>query len=342
MLLLHLTEYCPHGIIYLPNLYKKGDKKMRKLTAIILSLVFVLSTLACLAVPVSAADTKVEVGRVDEGYKPADGAIKVEKLEDITDLAGNYYLAKDLKIDQTVTDKFTGTIDGCGHTITVSAPVFETLSGNIKNLTIKGAVSTDTGHIGALAKTIDKGPVTIYNIANEATVTSTYAPDNASKPENYGVGGIVGRIIDDNATNVVFDNCVNKAKVVGAKSRAGGIVGEAHRAPETGTETKTRVEFKDCVNYGEISSALDYYKTLTAKENNESAAGGILGYNDAGFVKATDCTNNGEIKAAFRAGGIVGDARRGAVVTNCKNNAAVRLSFPMSTQPAETLRQAVQ
>lgn len=57
MLLLHLTEYCPHGIIYLPNLYKKGDKKMRKLTAIILSLVFVLSTLACLAVPVSADGT---------------------------------------------------------------------------------------------------------------------------------------------------------------------------------------------------------------------------------------------------------------------------------------------
>lgn len=301
---------------------------MRKLTAIILSLVFVLSTLACLAVPVSAADTKVEVGQVAEGYKPADGAIKVEKLEDITDLAGNYYLAKDLKIDQTVTAEFTGTIDGCGHTITVSVPVFEALSGNIKNLTIKGAVSTDIGHIGALAKTIDKGPVTISNVANEATVTSTYAPDNASKPTNYGVGGIVGRINNDKATNVVFDNCVNRAKVVGAKSRAGGIVGEAHRAPETGTETKTRVEFKNCVNYGEISSALDYYKTLTAKENNESAAGGILGYNGTGFVKATNCTNNGEIKAAFRAGGIVGDARKGAVVTNCKNNVAVTVIVP--------------
>ena len=301
---------------------------MRKLTAIILSLVFVLSTLACLAVPVSAADTKVEVGQVAEGYKPADGAIKVEKLEDITDLAGNYYLAKDLKIDQTVTAELTGTIDGCGHTITVSVPVFEALSGNIKNLTIKGAVSTDTGHIGALAKTINKGPVTISNVANEATVTSTYAPDNASKPTNYGVGGIVGRIINDKATNVVFDNCVNKAKVVGAKSRAGGIVGEAHRAPETGTETKTRVEFKNCVNYGEISSALDYYKTLTAKENNESAAGGILGYNGTGFVSAVNCTNNGEIKAAFRAGGIVGDARKGAVVTNSKNNGAVTVIVP--------------
>ena len=122
MLLLHLTEYCPHGIIYLPNLYKKGDKKMRKLTAIILSLVFVLSTLACLAVPVSAAGTKVEVGQVAEGYKPADGAIKVEKPEDITDLAGNYYLAKDITVDKTITDAFTGTLDGCGHTITVSAP----------------------------------------------------------------------------------------------------------------------------------------------------------------------------------------------------------------------------
>lgn len=98
MLLLHLTEYCPHGIIYLPNLYKKGDKKMRKLTAIILSLVFVLSTLACLAVPVSAADTKVEVGQVAEGYKPADGAIKVEKLEDITDLQATTILQKILKL----------------------------------------------------------------------------------------------------------------------------------------------------------------------------------------------------------------------------------------------------
>lgn len=302
---------------------------MRKLTAIILSLVFVLSTLACLAVPVSAADTKVEVGQVAEGYKPADGAIKVEKPEDITDLAGNYYLAKDITVDKTITDAFTGTLDGCGHTITVSAPVFEVLSGTVKNLIIKGAVSTEKGHIGALAKTINNGPVSVTNVANEATVTSTYADENVSKLANYGVGGIVGRINDDATTNVVFDNCVNKAKVVGAKSRAGGIVGEAHRKPDTtGTEPKARVEFKNCVNEGEICSALDYYKTLAAKEDNESAAGGILGYNGTGFVKATNCTNNGEIKAAFRAGGIVGDARKGAVVTNCKNNAAVTVIVP--------------
>lgn len=306
---------------------------MRKLTAIILSLVFVLSSFACLAVlPTAAAGATVNagnVGKVAADYKPAADAIKVEKLEDITDPAGNYYLANDLTVSATIATAFTGTIDGCGHTVTVSAPVFAVLSGNVKNLTIKGAVSAESGHIGALANRIEKGPVTITNVANEATVTSTYAPDNSKKPTNYGVGGLVGRIIN-NDTQVVFDRCVNRAKIEGAKGRVGGIVGESHRAPDTtdATAPKARVEFKNCVNSGAITGAVEYYKKLAKKENNESASGGILGYNGTGFVSATNCTNNGAIVNAFRAGGIVGDARKGAVITDCKNTGAVTLNVP--------------
>lgn len=281
---------------------------MRKISAIILSLILIMSTLAVLAIPASAEDAKVEIGKVAADYKPAEGAVKVEKIEDITDLAGNYYLANNLTISATVATPFTGTIDGCGHTITVSVPVFTEFGGTIKNLTIKGAVSADSGNLGALAYTVVGGPVTISNIANEATVTH-----NGAAKTDACVGGLVGLIKNDKTpenNSVTIENCINKADIKGPEA-TGGLVGEAQRAPVEGA---TGIVIKNCINNNKIESI---------STDSGTASGGMIGYNGNGYITITGCVNNGEIVSAYRAGGMEGDARKGVHMFDCVNNANI-------------------
>ena len=277
---------------------------MRKISAIILSLILIMSTLAVLAIPASAEDAKVEIGKVAADYKPADGAVKVEKIEDITDFAGNYYLANDLTISETLATAFTGTIDGCGYTVTVSAPVFAELCGTIKNLTIKGTVSAESGNLGALAITVVAGPITISNIANEATVTH-----NGAENTDACVGGLVGRINNDTTQQgnpVLIENCINKADIKGPEA-TGGLVGEAQRAPVEGSNG---IVFKNCVNTGKVESI---------STDSGTASGGIIGYNGNGYITITGCVNRGEIVSNYRAGGIEGDARKGVHIFDCIN-----------------------
>lgn len=282
---------------------------MRKISAIILSLILIMSTLAVLAIPASAEDAKVEIGKVAADYKPAEGAVKVEKIEDITDLAGNYYLANDLTISATVATAFTGTIDGCGHTITVSAPVFAEFGGTIKNLTIKGAVSADSGDLAALAIKVVGGPVTISNIANEATVTH-----NGAEKTDACVGGLIGLIANDKTVeknSVTIENCINKADVKGPEA-TGGLVGEAQRAPVEGA---TGVVIKNCINNNKVESI---------STDSGTASGGMIGYNGNGYITITGCVNNGEIVSAYRAGGMEGDARKGVHIFDSINRGNVK------------------
>lgn len=291
---------------------------MRKISAIILSLILIMSTLAVLAIPASAEDAKVEIGKVAADYKPAEGAIAVNTAEEFAAMAadGNYYLAADIAIDATYSPKneeskvvpFTGTFDGCGHTITVSVPLFEQFGKTIKNLTIKGAVSADSGNLGALAITIVSGPVTISNIANEATVTH-----NGAAKTDACVGGLIGRInnaTDSNENSVTIENCINKADVKGPEA-TGGLVGEAQRAPVEGA---TGIVIKNCINKNKIESI---------STDSGTASGGIIGYNGNGYITITGCVNNGEVYSNKAAGGIEGDARKGAHVTDCINNGNV-------------------
>lgn len=283
---------------------------MRKISVIILSLILIMSTLAVLAIPASAEDAKVEIGKVAADYKPADGAVKVEKVEDIKDFAGNYYLANDLTISETLATAFTGTIDGCGYTVTVSAPVFAEFCGTIKNLTIKGAVSADSGNLGALAIKVVKGAaVTISNIANEATVTH-----NGAAETDACVGALIGLIDDGTSTanSVLIENCTNKANVKGPEA-TGGLVGEAQRAPIEGS---TGIVFKNCINMGKVESI---------STDKGTASGGIIGYGDKDkvsgndYITITGCANHGEIVSNYRAGGMIGEAKKGVHISDCAN-----------------------
>lgn len=256
---------------------------MRKIVSIVLSLLMI-SALFCIGA--SATD-----------------AVAISSAADFAAMApdGNYVLAADITIDATyeVTDgtAFTGTLDGAGHTVTTSVPMFALMNGTVKNLTVVGDIVSGDKYVGAVAMNTNAGNALFENITNKANVTS-------SRPstEDACLGGILGKA--SNGSAAILRNCVNEGAITGPEA-TGGICGESQIY---GTL------FENCLNKGKVTS-LD--------NASGAAAGGIIGYNGTDAVIVKNCTNNGEIVAGYRAGGIIGDARKSAEVYNSVNNGSV-------------------
>ena len=102
---------------------------MKKFTALMLVVLMVVAL-----VPFSAsAATWTKVDTAAEFAAMADG---------------NYWLTADIDLSKatwTTLKEFKGTLNGNGHTITVpkDAPIFDKLSGTVKNVNLKGAMSLD-------------------------------------------------------------------------------------------------------------------------------------------------------------------------------------------------------
>ena len=297
----------------------KGIKTMKKIIAIILTAVMLLT----LGPAVMAAPAAAEVGKVAAGYTPTGTAI--DDWSKLTDAAGAYYLTKDITVDATFATAFTGTLDGNGHTVTVSAPLFADLAGTVKNLTVKGAIDTsaEAVFVGAVAAKTSAA-ATVENVKNEASVkgyvtAGTGVPKEGSangyKP---GAGGIVGGALAD----ITIKNCVNTGAVNGAC--VGGMLGIV--------DGKVKTRITSCVNTGDITNV---GVTGTVGDGYNSI-GGILGCINAGIdVVIEDCVNSGAVKASFKhaTGGIVGGAwkspkenygiKDAVTVKNCVNTGKV-------------------
>ncbi len=237
------------------------------------------------------------VSMLSVGVFAAEGT-PIKTTEDFNNMAadGNYYLAADITVDTTYEADFTGTLDGNGKTVTVSVPMFKQMNGTVKNLTTVGGVTQDTAKANLGAVAIGSAGGTFDGITNKATVDHILASGDAC------VGGICGRVGTAPAT---FINCVNEANVSGPEA-TGGIVGEAQKLDTT---------FDNCYNKGNITSS-------GAKSG--VAAGGIIGYSGNDIITIKNCTNDGNITSGYRAGGIQGDARKSANVSNCVNNGTVK------------------
>ena len=268
---------------------------MRKSLAIILAAVMMLSLAV---VGVSAADP--EVITTAEQF----AAIKVD---------GNYKLGADIAVATTLVFKdaedkevgFSGTLDGAGHKITVSAPIFSRLSGTVKNLVIEGAVSaTGTSEHCAPLALRGSGTVVLDNILNKASVTTAYRG-----------AGIISQI--DNGSNATIKNCTNEGKVVNtgeASSMIGGII--AYQQGNT-------LDLSNCVNHGEITSAY-------------GLAGGVMGryggddgkYNPEKTVTITNCLNDGAVTGSSQVGGILAHGRSSLVtISNCTNKGKILSTY---------------
>ena len=327
---------------------------MKKIIALILSAVMLLTLV--LAV-MAAAPAAAEVGKVASGYTPTGTAI--DDWSKLTDAAGAYYLTKDITVDATFATAFTGTLDGNGHKVTVSVPMFADLQGTVKNLTMAGAVdyTATASHAGVLAVKSSAGNVSITNVKNEAPVKGYLTNiDNGSGTLNVrtGAAGFIGYV--EGTANVVIDGCANTANMVGyAPSGFVGYVKDVTAAPvialtiknsvndgDLSTEGTTKASggnnasaggflamsdnavnftFENLVNNGDITSA------NTAVN---APAGGIVGYiytgvkdQNTGLCTITNCVNNGKVLGSNQVGGIGGWVRLNVVATKCVNNGEV-------------------
>lgn len=280
---------------------------MKKIISSVLAFVMIAGIFALIPLPAVAADTMqrtTEVGKVEAGYTPTGTAITTAAEFAAMKANGNYYLAKDITINASYASAFSGVFDGNGHTVTVSAPMFTTLNGTVKNLTIEGSAS-QTGtvnaiesYVAAIARGTDKNvSVLVENVANNATITG-----------EYRAGGLIGQVFA--GSNARFVNCVNNGKVTGT-NMVGGIIAYVQGYV---------LEMLDCVNNGDVGSS--------------GNCGGIVGRfgDDTKYDKTTDaidarrfanivnCKNTGDVSSSSQAGGIIGHARSATInIAYCVN-----------------------
>ena len=243
--------------------------------------------------------------------------------------AGNYRLTADITLPAGTaqnpignsTDKFTGIFDGNGKTVSGVNLVDEATDsgtnafigffgyvqgGEIRNLTLKGTISTTGrragGFIGAIngsAKVENctnycsvsafanaggiagfvypSAGVTISGCKNYGTITGTFA-------DNTGTGGIIGST--GSSGSMTISGCANYGDVTGERI-VGGIVGYFYGADANSATALANAKYKlyNCLNGG----------TVTATSKTQSDVGGILGI-------------------AYRVGGIHSCHNKGAVV----------------------------
>lgn len=291
----------------------------------------IAALVACLLLPLSLLPLPASASPVGEAIKTAADFYSMSQ-------DGSYYLDGDITLSLSYPRIFSGSLDGNGHTLTLSGgrAAFASLEGaTVSNILLRSsyssAVSTD---IAALAM---KGNGSFENVSAEveleildsansfknalggliAEVNGASVFENCSvsgrlrvsaSPANgtgiaTAVGAIAARV--SNAGEVVFRSCVNGASVESEQTQmsVGGIVGIVRK--------DSQVIFENCVNNREI----------TAKGGNHSGGGGICGTADgthtpSASVSFIDCVNIGDVsentdlslRGNLHIGGILGRA----------------------------------
>ena len=249
------------------------------------------------ALPEYAADADISTGTAykistEESLRAFAAAVKADDGNGTYAHAGvTLYLAGDIALTGTWTpvgstatyvgDFFSGTFDGCGHTIsglnvqgsTVNQGLFAAINkATIRNLNVSGTVSCGTkNYVGGIVGKVQAG--TIENCSFSGSVTGGYT------------GGIAGGL---NGNNVTISGCANLAAVTG--TTAGGILGY----------WKNTAAIRDCYNTGSVTGS--------------AKAGGIVGQLNKGTIE--NCYSIGDIGGkASQKGGIF--AFSSATVKNC-------------------------
>ena len=294
---------------------------MKKIISFALAVVMIAGLFSVIPMTVTAEESSTgvtEPGAVPTGYVPVGTAITNQADFASMKANGKYYLTKDIDIAESYASKFTGTLDGNGHSITLGGkPIFKSLgSCTVKNLTIWGSVTVAGAKTtaGAIVGTVSGSSVVAFeNIVNNAPVTSAYR-----------AGGLVGMINDKSYAR--FVRCVNNAPVIGS-NMLGGILGY--------TEGYT-LEMFECVNNGKVASATANGicggmvgrhggdTKLLDKNGNIAPSGSAALIPDNRFAHIVNCKNTGEIYSKTDAAGIIGHARSSTVyITGCINEGKI-------------------
>ena len=196
----------------------------------------------------------------------------IESLAGITSLSGNYKLTKDVNGQghTTIAGTFTGSLEAAIDPTTnmpyritgLSAPLFETLTGTVKNLVLENVnISGHDGNTGAIACTAN-GNARIYNVG----ILSGEVGGTGN------TGGLVGLL--DGTARVI--NCYSYANITSGGSTSnpqkyvGGLVGNNS---QTSTQDDIKTIVVNCMFYGDIASVCKNYAPVygnKAIENNKT------------------------------------------------------------------------
>ncbi len=234
-----------------------------------------------------------------DNWKPS----RFERFEGVT-----FILTADIELTQPwipvgtgTSTYFAGVFDGNNHIIsnlninnsTANTGFFGCLYGEVKNLTIKGRISSEDKNCGGIAGML----------ASEAKITNCTSDINISACEK--TGGIAG--YNDCGT---ITSCTSNGTVSGTY-KTGGIVGENWGGTISG-----------CINTGDVISSLKGIETY--------GTGGIAGKSVSNTASITQCCNLGRIFSATEAtGGIAGYINAGgSTIKNCFNLADITIRQP--------------
>ena len=221
----------------------------------------------------------------------------ITSLSSITsDPTGNYRITADIDASEfTGIASFSGTLEAAIDTNTkmpyriknLTAPLFDTLTGTVKNLVIEGVSinTTDDKNTGAIARTANDS-ARIYNVGVlGGSVGGT----------GY-TGGLVGLL--DGTARVI--NCYSYAKITGG-SFVGGIVGFNNVATAS-DNLKTMV--MNCMFYGNITGGDSIAAIYNGKNISNAGNKGVGNYNyfwlEAPFVQPKGVNFNSALGAEKR------------------------------------------
>lgn len=269
----------------------------KRVISLLLALVLAVSLLPTAAW--AAEDTLKGSGTADDPYLIEDA----EDLAKVTG-SGHYALANDIDLTDTkyagksitpaLSDAFSGTFDGNGHTISGlcintksknGVGLFGTVNGaSIQNLKVEGSVTgTNSGFVGGIVGKV-QNCATIKNCSFTGTVANT-----KTSGSNVAAGGIVGRVNTiASGKSLSIEGCANHAAV--SAPYAGGILGYA---------TAKAITIKSCYNDASVTGSTE--------------AGGIFARITAS-ASVENCYNSGTVGNKTY-GGIAGFS--GATIRDC-------------------------
>ena len=180
-----IGKFC-HGIFYAMTEEQSKGAQLKSMTKRMVSLLLALIlALGLLPAGVLAAG-ETEVSDQNGLAAMTDG--------------GSYLLTRDITLNDWNPIDFSGTLDGNGYTITLNgAPLFQNLSGTVKNLRLNGSVSVSKGSPGALACTMPKQD----GVPGGSVINCWSGADVCGSGITSSAAGLVG-----NLQNGTIDSCL--------------------------------------------------------------------------------------------------------------------------------------
>ena len=195
----------------------------------------------------------------------------------------------------TSSQKYAGTFDGNGHTIS--------------GLYFNNTTNRDYPNGGKYAGLI--------GYAYGATIKNVGVIGSYIRGDQY-VSGICGYGSNSSGTNTTITNCNNTGMVTGSAEYVGGICGSGGvqtNCHNTGMVSGFKYVGGICGQYGTQTKCYNT-GTITSSSSSSSSVGGICG----SYGTQTNCYNTGTVSGFSGVGGICGS---GGTQTNCYNTGTV-------------------